>query len=121
MMGMKKSEFINKIEEFSGDILVVFDNGGGVAMEIGDYKHYYENPVQASEDLLQAVKDNFDSSGWEGNEEELEVEEDNEMERNGGIKAYARYDIAKALKNKDFECGWSNVDVFIVTLASNLR
>ena len=116
---MKKELFVKKLLKAEVDFLLVFDNGGGLAMQIGEYKHHYSDMRQAVEDLITAVEDDFDATAWEGNEEDLVVEEDYEMERNGGIKVISRDDLVKALDQEDY--GWCNVEEFVNVLSKQLE
>jgi len=52
--------------------LVYFENNGSVLIQLGTFKHCYEDPKRAAEDVLEFRKCGS-TEGWEGHMEELEV------------------------------------------------
>ena len=50
------------------EAIIIFDNGGGVTLQLGDYAHHYGSGTDAAEDYLE-YQDTRDTSGWDGHED----------------------------------------------------
>lgn len=99
---------------------VIFDNGGGVTLQLGtDYAHYYASPTQAAEDYALFHK-NGNTDGWEGNEKESKFEPTIDKMSNGGYKVCDEDDINKLFNEYETEgelqTGWINVREFVAAL-----
>lgn len=102
------------------NIKVIFDNGGGLTLQLGDYGHYYPHNIQqAAEDYKQYLQDQ-DTSWWEGNEDDArELDPDYEQIRNGGYRVYSEIEIARMInKRREGIEGqeWLNINEFIKAL-----
>lgn len=63
---------------------VIFDNGGGITVQLHGWAHYYQDPTQAAQDIAEWLK-NHDTIGWEGHEiEALACDPTYDEIRNGG-------------------------------------
>lgn len=82
---------------------LVFDNGGGMLLQTENYVHFYDNPssmdvVQIADDIRAVLNAPdgthlVDDYGWEGNEPEFRlVEEDYQW-----CKVYSDQDIREAM------------------------
>jgi hypothetical protein len=63
---------------------VIFDNGGGITLQLRGWAHYYQDESQAAEDVAVWLKSQ-DTSDWEGHEPEaLACDPTGAEIRNGG-------------------------------------
>ena len=98
---------------------IIFDNGGGITLQLGDYGHYYDNPKQAARDYNDYLVSGS-TNDWEGHEEEaLELDPTYDEISNGGYRVYNSEEIAAEVDDED-SSGWGNIDEFCVTI-SNLQ
>jgi hypothetical protein len=102
------------------NVRAIFDNGGGVTLQLGDWAHYYGDYdgciEQAAEDYKTYVQDG-NTDGWEGHEDEAaELDPSYDEIRNGGYKIMDADDIQTAINDPDFESGWANIQGFIDAL-----
>lgn len=118
---------VNTIEDLSAsfesdyyaslDGRVIFDNGGGITLQLGEYAHYYQSESQAAEDLFTYLTDG-NTDDWDGHEEDaLEHEPTDDQLSNGGYRVYSIPDIVDAAKDPDRETGWGNIEAFCTALA----
>ena len=86
---MKLIKSISENESFAkmANVRVIFDNGGGITLQFGDWAHWYNGNIeQAAEDYLAYLKDGT-MEGWEGHEEDAAALEPTLDEiRNGGYR-----------------------------------
>ena len=85
---------------------IIFDNGGGVTLQLNEFAHHYACMDQAADDLKGYLKDQ-NTSEWEGHEPEaLECDPTDEDINNGGYRVYN--DVSSIKKGT----GWANIDEF---------
>jgi hypothetical protein len=95
---------------------VIFDNGGGITLQLGDWAHCYDDPYQAAVDYAEYIKTG-NTEGWEGHEDfAAELDPEYDQIRNGGYRVYNAAEIEAELKNEDYT-GWANIDEFCEALA----
>ena len=110
--GISAQEFFRaKVEEYlkgKEKIAVIFDNGGGITLQLGTWAHWYDNPAQAAEDYDAYIADR-DTTGWDGHEEEAAalVPTYDEM-RNGGYRVYRGDEVEKEIAAEDPD-NWGNI------------
>lgn len=102
------------------NVRAIFDNGGGLTLQLGDWAHYYGGYdgciEQAAEDYKVYVETG-NTDGWEGHEDEAaELDPSYDEIRNGGYKIMDADDIQQAIDDPDFESGWANIQEFIDAL-----
>lgn len=106
-------------EEDEGDTLieldttherVIFDNGGGVTVQLLDWAHYYQDAKQAARDVAAWLK-SHNTSDWEGHEPEALACDPTLGEiRNGGYRVWT-------VGDNPVDEGWGNADDFFAELA----
>jgi hypothetical protein len=95
----------------------IFDNGGGITLQLGDFAHHYSDPKQAATDWL-AFQKAKDTTEWDGHEEDsAELEPSYDEIRNGGYRVMDADDISKMIDDCEEETGWSNLDRFVAAVA----
>ena len=95
---------------------LIFDNGGGLILQLPNFAHYYDYMDQAAEDIANYIKDET-TDGWEGHEEEAaELDPTYDEIRNGGYRVYTISEIIEESKKGD-STGWANIDMFCVALS----
>jgi hypothetical protein len=67
----------------SNEPRIIFDNGGGITLQLPGFAHHYLSPEQCAEDLNVWIEDE-DTSDWEGNEEDAVFEPTANHISNGG-------------------------------------
>lgn len=98
------------------DVRLIFDNRGGLTMQLPGYAHHYNNMVWAAEDYKVFLQDG-NTNGWEGNEQyAADLEPTYEQQRNGSYKIMDAEDVKNALANPKFDSSWFNISDFIDTL-----
>lgn len=61
------------------DFTFYFDNAGGVVLECGDYKHYYDDGEQAGQDAVNLINgEDPTEDGWDGDEPDINGENSGE-------------------------------------------
>lgn len=97
----------------------IFDNAGGITLQLGNWAHYYggyEGYIeQAAEDYKQYMQDG-NTDDWDGHEGEASELPSQDEIRNGGYKVLDADDIQQAVSDPDFDSGWANVQGFIDAL-----
>ena len=94
---------------------VIFDNGGGITVQLLGWAHYYDCEAQAAEDVAEWIR-NHDTSAWEGHDDNaLAIDPDYDDIRNGG---YRVWDIS--VSTFGHLQGWSNTDEFFHVLSQVL-
>ena len=103
-----------------GHALVIFDNAGGITLQLGGWAHWYQEPAQAACDYITYRQDGH-TDGWEGHEPDaLDLDPDYDDIRNGGYRVCDEAEIFNALKEyRDgaLDTGWGNLQDFIAALA----
>jgi hypothetical protein len=97
------------------DINVIFDNGGGVTLQLGSWAHWYNaaEMAQAARDLM-VYEASGDTSDWEGHEPEAaELDPTYDQIRNGGYRVYHTADDIKAAAQ---DTSWGNIRDFAAAL-----
>lgn len=91
---------------------VIFDNGGGVLIQLPGFTHHYSDAREAAADW-HAFKETGSAAGWDGHEpESAEFEPDPDAVQNGGYLIMSADDI----EQNDGESGWNNLTAFLSTL-----
>jgi len=104
-----------QIENNLNNTQIIFDNAGGVTLQLPGFSHYYQNPKQAAEHYHDFMVDGT-TEGWDGHEEEAaELEPEDEQIRVGGYKVYGHSDIMDECEN-DTSTAWGNIDDFCTEL-----
>jgi len=86
---------------------VIFDNGGGITLQLRGWAHWYQNEAQAARDVAEWIK-SHDTNGWEGHEPAaLSLEPTMDEIRNGGYRVVQITDLPAALSDPALE-GWVN-------------
>lgn len=106
------------------DGTIIFDNGGGITLQLPDFAHYYGGYdgciEQAAEDLKNYLQDGK-TDGWEGHEAEAaDLDPDYDEIRNGGYRVYSVSAILDECKNNE-TTSWHNIDAFCIELADLLK
>lgn len=87
---------------------VIFDNGGGAAIQLPGYAHYYSGYTGAMEQAAHAVVEYMrtgNTDGWDGNEEDAATFDPSAQDvQNGG---YIMYDIGDIISGY-VDAGWGN-------------
>ena len=97
---------------------VIFDNGGGITVQLLGWAHYYNDERQAAEDVAIWLKTR-DTSEWDGHEDSaLSFDPSYEDKRNGG---YRVWNIHQAPFNKEHDGefpidSWGNTAIFFSAL-----
>ena len=95
---------------------VIFDNGGGITLQIGAWAHHYTDPRSAAIDL-EIFFDEGSADGWDGHEAESAAcnPTDDEI-RNGGYQVAVYSSWGEAVNDKRNN-GWVNVRDFRAAIA----
>ena len=97
--------------------LAIFDNGGGITLQLGTFAHTYYNAAQAAQDW-KVFEAEGNTKGWDGHENEAaELEPTDDEIRNGGYRVLSADDIASKIASED-TTGWDNIDTFISALTA---
>lgn len=97
------------------DAKVIFDNAGGITLQLGEWAHYYQDPKQAARDYNDYLQDG-NTDGWDGHEDEsLEIDPTYDQIRNGGCRVYGADDISEATEGDEHN-SWGNINDFIAAL-----
>lgn len=97
------------------NVRVIFDNGGGITLQLGGWSCWYNEPKNAARDYYQYLQDR-NTDGWEGHDEDSAaldpaIDEIN----NGGYRIYNSEEISDEVKN-DESTGWDNIDEFYLAI-----
>jgi len=95
---------------------VIFDDGGGIMLQIGQYGHYYDFPDQAARDWDLSKEESTDD--WDGDDPEVAaIEPTQEQIRNGGYLVCSDADIDELVRSMPDDEAWGeNVRRFVVAL-----
>lgn len=94
---------------------LIFDNGGGLTLQLGDWAHCYDDMEQAARDYAEYIKTGS-TEGWEGHEDfAAELDPDYDQIRNGGYRVYTAAEISAEVANED-STSWRNIDDFCIAL-----
>jgi len=118
---------LRELKNENMSVKVMFDNGGGINVKYGNYKHYYNDGAQAGIDYYTYLQDG-ETDSWDGNDEDIEIDEYCGIDRNGGYKVVDEDDIADMVEEcmeesdiNDWQ-GWGgNEEEFIITLAKTIK
>ncbi len=98
---------------------LIFDNGGGLTLQLGDWAHCYDNMEQAAKDFSVYLKDK-NTIGWDGHEDfAAELDPEYDQIRNGGYRVYSAEEIIDECSSEDYT-GWANIDDFCTALTDLL-
>jgi len=92
---------------------LIFDNGGGLTLQLPNFAHYYDYMDQAAEDIANYINIGT-TEGWEGHEEEA-AEFDPTYDEIG-CRVYTIEEIVEECKKED-STGWANIDMFCIALS----
>lgn len=121
-------EFLrNKINEYlMSDTrrVVIFDNAGGITLQLGDWAHYYSGydgyAEQAAQDYITFLAEGS-TAGWEGHEAEAAaLVPTYEDMRNGGYRGYRGDEIEREIASGEAR-DWSNIDEFCKAVRKMLK
>lgn len=102
---------------------IIFDNGGGIIVQLPDYTHFYGGYSgaieQAAEDVAGFIKEG-NTNGWEGNEEEFNKEIDIEDIKNGGYRVYELSELIQVARQGNADSSWDNYNRFVTELAKHI-
>lgn len=122
VVDMTKNQLVDLVERYKADdnykkVTIVFDNGGGVTLQIGDeFAHHYLYPEQAANDFEDYLN-NASTTSWEGHEPDaLELDPDDNDIRNGGYRVYDPCDLVDLYGKDDDELWDGNVAKFMAEL-----
>lgn len=92
---------------------IIFDNGGGVTLQLGGWAHWYQDMAQAAQDL-KTYETEGNTDGWDGHEDEAaELDPTYDQIRNGGYRVYhSSADIKAAAE----DTSWRNIKDFAAAL-----
>ena len=95
--------------QYHGEARIIFDNGGGITLQLPGFAHYYTDAEQCAQDICN-WEDDRDTTGWEGNEEESVFEPTHDQINNGGYRVWTLADFNNRsnwdeLKNSS----WANI------------
>lgn len=117
--GISAQEFFRqKVDEYLQDkarLTVIFDNGGGITLQFGEWAHHYGGykgyAEQAAQDYINYL-DEGSAAGWEGHEDDASdlVPTYDDM-RNGGYRVFRGDEIEKTIAGED-DYGWNNISGF---------
>jgi len=95
---------------------VVFDNGGGIMLQLGRYGHYYDFPDQAAHDWDLSRDESPDD--WDGDDPEVAaIEPTQEQIRNGGYLVCDDEGVDELVRSMPEDEAWGkNVRRFVVAL-----
>jgi hypothetical protein len=98
------------------EAIAIFDNGGGITLQLGAFAHHYSDPELAAANW-QDYANNPDPSDWEGHEPEaLEIDPTYDQISNGGYRVFASEEIEAEVGKDQEDQSWNNVRSFIVAL-----
>jgi|LSQX01.3.fsa_nt_gb hypothetical protein len=101
-------------------VTAIFDNGGGLTLQLGNFAHYYNDMALAAENYKDYIQSDGDTTGWEGHEPEAaDFEPDYQDIRNNGYKVMDKSDIDAAVADPDYEPWGVNAELFIEAVKSN--
>lgn len=94
---------------------LIFDNGGGLTVQLPGYAHWYQNPAQAAEDIDYYIQ-HGNTDGWDGHDEDAaELDPSYDQIRNGGYRIYSIPDILDETESIDAS-SWGNIVDFCTEL-----
>jgi hypothetical protein len=95
----------------------IFDNGGGITLQMGNFAQHYSDVAQAATDWV-AYQSSKDASEWDGHEDEAaDLEPTYDEIRNGGYCLLDAKDITRMI-NDAVETGWYNIDRFLAAISN---
>jgi uncharacterized protein YbcV (DUF1398 family) len=92
---------------------VMFDNAGGISVDLGGFKFFYLSPKQAAADYNEFIK-NGNTDDWEGSDESIIIYDG--TDKNGGHKTVNREEIDELVNGRDDYYWGFNEQYFIEEL-----
>ena len=97
------------------NVRVIFDNGGGITLQLGEWACWYNVPKDAARDYYQYLQDG-NTDGWEGHDEDSTALDPTIDEiNNGGYRIYNKEEISNEVQNEN-STGWDNIDEFCLAI-----
>lgn len=108
--------------EYHGDPRIVFDNGGGITLQLPGFCHHYDNAEQCAEDIKSwlEVASEDEVEDWEGNEEDAVFEPTYDQIRNGGYRVWMVEDFVGASIERITNESWGNIQDLYAELACKM-
>ena len=101
-------------------VRAIFDNAGGVTLQLGDWAHYYcgyDGYIEVAAKDYKLYVEAGNTDGWDGHQDEAaELDPSYDDIRNGCYRVMDSGDIQTAIDDPDFETGWINIRDFINAL-----
>ena len=98
---------------------VIFDNGGGITLQLGDFACNTDSASDAA-GLYIDYQRSGETSGWDGMEETAaDIEPTSDEIRSGGYRVLDADKIA-AMIGETPTSGWRNIDAFFEQVAKNM-
>jgi hypothetical protein len=113
----------NQIEEENRMLegTIIFDNGGGITVQLPNFAHSYNDPEQAARDIADYLSDGT-TDGWEGHEDDAaELDPTTEQVHNGGYRIYTMVDVVEIIKDTERESSWGNINDFCSVLTDLIK
>jgi len=83
-------------------IRAIFDNGGGITLQLPGYAHYYPSSADPAALDFAAYEATHDTSGWDGHDPEAaDLEPSPEQIRNGSYRVMGLSEIIMAVHGED--------------------
>lgn len=98
MAQMREELISGLVAQYHGEPRLIFDNGGGITLQLPGFAHYYDDAEQCAEDIKAWVEDG-DTDGWDGNEEESVFEPTTDEISNGGYHVVSLSDFMQPGKS----------------------
>ena len=96
----------------------IFDNGGGITLQMGSFAHHYSDAEAAATDWA-AYQAKGDTSDWDGHDAEaLELDPTCDEIRNGGYCVLDAEKITRMIDAAEEDTGWYNIDSFLAAVAT---
>ena len=98
---------------------VIFDNAGGITLQIGDWAHWYggfDGYIEQAAEDYKAYLDDGNTDGWDGHEDDAaSLDPSYDDIRNGGDRGYFDADITDLIADDDLDT-WGNIMDFVAAL-----
>ena len=87
---------------------IIFDNGGGIVLQLDGWAHYYDDPRRAAEDYVE-FECTRSTRDWDGHEDDAaEFDPMMQEEANGGYRILYAEDVTDLLREPEL---WADPDV----------
>lgn len=98
---------------------IIFDNGGGITLQLGEYACNTQSASDAA-GLYIDYQRSGETEGWDGcDEDSVNLEPTDDEIRNGGYRVLDADEIA-AMIGETPTSGWRNIDAFFEQMAKNM-